>query len=264
MALNPFHHIAGIPPQPQFLIKDYAGREYGVVEYYETDPRRSNNYILLEFFSSDPAQTLHPLVWLDLDKWAILRGAGKNLPDPDFEGGLEAYLVNLPKSERDLRKERARRARYVDVIRLAEKGYSIAYQEIFPGELRPEDFPLAEIAGKTYLVDDQYVIQPGDYQNQVTLVFIESVGPTGELASPSLLCNWLFGTGYEIVTSQLEERVCHVAIGALVSNIELEKTYRERLLKMRREGVLLGVKPKPYSSPKASMSDMAAEAPEEK
>jgi hypothetical protein len=36
-------------------------------------------------------------------------------------------------------------------------------------------------------------------------------------------------------------------VQALVENPELEKIYRERLAKMRREGVLLGIKAKPYS-----------------
>jgi hypothetical protein len=56
------------------------------------------------------------------------------------------------------------------------------------------------------------------------------------------------------VNTTLDEDLCHRSIQALVRNTELEKIYKERLLKMRREGTLLGVKPKPYS-PASSASE---------
>lgn len=249
MSYKPYHQIAGVAPQPQFFLKDRAGREYGVVEHYETDRGRPGGFVLLEFFSADPALTQRPLVWLDLEAWTVAVGKGKNLPDSDFEPGLDAYLQGFSQSERDARKDRARRARHFEIIRLAEQGYSVAYQEMFPGELTREDFPAVAIGGRQYLVDDQYLIQPGDFRHQVTLVFVETQGNTEVTAArePALLCNWLFGVGYEILDTKLDEALCQAALKPLVENPELEKIYKERLIKMRREGTLLGVKPKPYS-----------------
>jgi hypothetical protein len=256
MALKPFHAIAGLPARPQFLLKDRHGREFGVVEHYETDRRKPAGYVLLEFFTPDPAIKARPLVWLDLEAWAVVMGHGKNLPEPDFEAGLDGYLQGFSEDERALRKDRARKARFAEVIALAGQGFTIAYQEMFPGELKPEDFPVVEMEGHAYLVDDQYDIQPGDPRKAVTLVFVERPNPaaaeSGQAAppkdpQPSLIANWLFGEGYEIVTSSLPEALVHTSIRTLVENKELEKIYRERLKKMRREGTLLGVKPKPYA-----------------
>jgi len=105
-----------------------------------------------------------------------------------------------------------------------------------------------------YVVDDQYLIRPGDYRNQVTLVFVpEGAGmagaaaPAGAPAEPALLANWLFGEGYEILDAKLDEGRARRVLDQMTSNPELEKIYRERLAKMRREGVLLGIKPKPYA-----------------
>jgi hypothetical protein len=257
MPLKPFNQIVGLPLKPQFLLKDYAGREYGVVEHYETDRAKSTNHTLLEFFSPDPLLRGRPLIWLDIEAWQVMEGHGKNLPDLDFEAGLNIYLQSFPESERDIRRDRARRARFSEMIRLAEEDYTIAYQEMFPQELDREDFPALKIGGKGYIVDDQYGIRPGDFRNQVTLVFIpEEQGgfnspATSQNPETALLCNWIFGQGYEIVHTTLEERLCHDAIRVLVENKELEKIYRDRLLKMRREGTLLGVKPKPYLPPEA-------------
>lgn len=245
MALKPYHQIAGLSPKPQFMLKDRAGRDFGVLEHYETDPKRPGGHVLLEFFTPDPAVKVRPLVWLDLARWTVLAGHGKNLPDGDFEGGLDAYLQSFPEAERDIRRDRARKAHRYELIRLADQGYSIAYQEMFPGELTKEDFPTVRIDGRSYLVDDQYLIQPGDFRNQVTLVFVEAEASPD---SPALLCNWLFGEGYEILQNTLDEARCRRAVQALVENAELEKIYKERLVKMRREGTLLGVKPKPHRS----------------
>ena len=257
MAYKPYYQLAGLPPQAQFLLKDKSAREFGVVEHYETDRARPSEYLLLEFFSTDPALAKRPVVWVDLAKWAVLKGSGRNLPDDLFEAGLDVYLQELPDGEKELRRERARKARFHEIIRLAEQGYSIAYQEMFPGELSREDFPLVEIEGRGYLVDDQYTIQPGDFRNQVSLVFVPSQEGKGdggtsrpEEGQAALLCNWVFGDGYEILDSKWDEGLCHHAIKPLVENPELEKIYRERLARMRREGALLGVKPKPYAPPR--------------
>lgn len=272
MALKPFHQIAGLPARPQFLLKDRHGREYGVVEHYETDRSKPAGFVLLEFYTPDPAIKARPLVWLDLERWAVVLGRGKNLPDGDFEAGLDGYLQGFPQSERDLRKERAKQARFHEIVQLAGKGYTIAFQEMFPGELKREDFPLVDMGGRAYLVDDQYNIQPGAFQNQVTLIFVEA-GPaegrgsrkagqepsppaasaaasSAPVAEPALLANWLFGSGYEIVHSTLGDELAHAAIRTLVENKELEKIYKERLARMRREGTLLGVSPKPYEPPR--------------
>jgi hypothetical protein len=246
MSLKPYYQIAGTAPKPQFLLKDRSGREYGVVEHYETDRLRTGGHVLLEFISPDPALKARPMIWLDLEKWAVLAGHGKNLPDADFEMGLEAYLQGFPESERELRRDRARQALRFEMIRLAEQGYSVAYQEMFPDELTREDFPTARIAGNDYIVDDQYLIQPGDFRNQVTLVFVKDVKGREEPPTTALLCNWLFGEGYEILQSEFSESQARRAIDVLVENTELEKIYRERLAKMRREAVILGVKAKPY------------------
>lgn len=247
MSLKPYFMIAGTVPKPQFLLKDQAGREYGVVEHYETDRMRTGGHILLEFISPDPALKVRPMVWVDLENWAVLAGHGKNLPDGDFELGLDAYLQSFSETERELRRDRARQALRFELIRLAEQGYSVAYQEMFPAELTKEDFPSVRVAGDNYIVDDQYLIQPGDFRNQVTLVFVEDRKESKEPATTALLCNWLFGEGYEILQTRFSESQSQRAVQALVENPELEKIYRERLAKMRREGVLLGVKPKPYS-----------------
>jgi hypothetical protein len=286
MALKPYYQIAGLPARPQFLLKDRQGREYGVVEHYETDRSKPDGYALLEFFSPDPGLKGRPLVWLDLTAWTVVPGRGKHLPDDDFEAGLDGYLQGFPDSERDLRRERARQARFADLVALAGQGYTIAYQEMFPGELKREDFPVVEAGGRAYLVDDQYGIQPGDFRNQVTLVFMDQ-GPAGASAARSagasaarsaaasaatgpaapapqaaaaLLVNWQFGSGYEIVQASLDEDLCHRCVQALVGNKEAEKIYKERLLKMRREGTLLGVKPKPYA-PATPQAAEAAPAP---
>lgn len=249
MALRPFHQIAGQTARPQFLVKDREGREFGVVEHYETDRKKPAGFALLEFWSPDPALKVRPLVWLDLEAWSVVMGRGKNLPDGDFEAGLDGYLQGFPATERDLRKERAKRAQHYEMLELAGRGFTIAYQEMFPGELKREDFPVVEMGGRSYLVDDQYSIQPGDFRKQVTLVFVEAAGApkdTGAEQAPALLANWIFGSGYELVHTVLEEAAVHEAIRHLVENKELEKIYKERLGKMRRQGTLLGVKPKPY------------------
>jgi hypothetical protein len=248
MSLKPYYIIAGTDPKPQFLLKDPGGREYGVVEHYETDRMRSGGHILLEFLTQDPAIKARPMIWVDLEKWTVLAGHGKNLPDADFEPGLDAYLQIFPESERELRRERARQALRYELIRLAEQGYSVAYQEMFPGELTKEDFPAVRVAGENFLVDDQYLIQPGDFRNQVTLVFVEDRKDGRQPAATALLCNWLFGEGFEILESRFSDSQSQRAVQALVENPELEKIYRERLTKMRREGVILGVKPKAYAA----------------
>ncbi len=271
MPLKPLHQILNVPPKPQFLLTDFTGREFGIIEHYETDRAKATAHMLLEFFSPDPNLISPPLIWVDIDRWLVLEGHGKNLPDADFEAGLNAYLQSFSEEERDLRRDRARKARNWDMIQLVETGYTIAYQEMFPGELAAEDFPTVKIAGQNYIVDDQYGIRPGEFHNQVTLVFIlekksknkmegqkenqkesksstlqSEVGKDVDL-EPALLCNWIFGQGYEILQTDLAEDLCHKAITALVENPELEKIYRERLIKMRREGVLLGIAAKPYT-----------------
>ena len=249
MALKPFHEIAGETPRPQFLLKARDGREYGVVEYYETDRARPHTHVLLEFFAADTPQGPRPRVWVDLAAWAVSFGHGKNLPDPEFEPGLDAYLKSFPDEEKELRRERARKAQRLELIRLAEQGYSVAYQEMFPGELTREDFPRVTVGKAEYVVDDQYLIRPGDFRNQVTLVFVpEGAGQSGGGAEPALLANWLFGEGYEILDSQIDEGGARRVLDQMTSNPELGKIYQERLAKMRREGVLLGVKPKPYAA----------------
>ncbi|GEM_PF-2645499 len=248
MSLKPFFMIAGTPPKPQFLLKDPSGREYGVVEHYETDRLRTGGHALLEFFNLDEAQAqqARPMIWVDLESWKVLPGHGKNLPDADFEMGLDAYLQGFSQPDREVRRERARQALRFELIRLAEQGYSVAYQEMFPGELGKEDFPSVRVAGSNYIVDDQYQIQPGDFRNQVTLVLVEDKPVMKEPPATALLCNWIFGEGYEILQTTFSDARSERAVRALVENPELEKIYRERLAKMRREGVLLGIKPKPY------------------
>jgi hypothetical protein len=262
MALKPYHEIAGEPPRPQFLLKARDGRDYGVVEYYETDRARPHTHVLLEFFSPDPALTARPRVWVDLATFGVAVGHGKNLPDPDFEAGLDAYLKSFPEEEKELRRERARKALRFDLMKLAEQGYSIAYQEMFPGELTREDFPRVTVGKVEYVVDDQYLIRPGDFRNLVTLVFVpEGAGAAGGQAEPALLANWLFGEGYEILETRLEEGRVRRVLEQMTSNPELEKIYRERLAKMRREGVLLGVSPKPYAPQAPHAPRNAGETP---
>ncbi len=248
MALKPFYEIAGEPPRPQFMLKSRDGREYGVVEYYESDRSRPHTHFLLEFVTARSAQASRPGLWVDLAAWSVALGHGKNLPDADFEAGFDQYLKSFPETERELRRERARKALRFELLRLAEQGYSIAYQEMFPGELASDDFPKVTVDKTEYIVDDQYLIRPGDFRSLVTLVFVpEGAGEAGAKAEPALLANWLFGEGYEILESKLDEPRARRVLDQMTSNPELEKIYRERLAKMRREGVLLGISPKPYS-----------------
>ncbi len=254
MSFKPYHTITGQPPKPQFFLKDVHERAFGVIEHYNTDPRQDLPAVLLEFISPDIGPDNRPLIWLDLEKWRVVAGESRNLPESDFEAGFDAYLQGWPDAEKDLRRDRCKKARFSEVITLAEKGFSIAYQELFPGELCREDFPEVKVAGETYLVDDQYNIQPGEFINQATLVLVPAASVPNAPAIPEnhLLFNWLFGEGYEILDTRLSEADCHRIIQELTSNRELEKIYRDRLTKMRREGVLLAVKPKPYSpSPSA-------------
>ncbi len=248
MSFKPYHTIMGDPPKPQFYLKDLHGRAFGVVEHYNTDARKNHPAVLLEFISPDIGPESRPLLWLDLDQWSVVAGQSRNLPEADFEAGLNAYLQEWPEAERTLRRDRCRKARFAELVGLAEKGYSVAYQELFPGELRREDFPEVVVGGKVFLVDDQYNIQPGDFIHQVTLVLVpaEAVENRTAISENHLLFNWLFGEGYEILDSRLSEEDAHRIIRELTANSELEKIYRERLAKMRREGVLLGVSPKPY------------------
>jgi len=256
MALKPWHEINGEPLRPQFLLKARDGRDYGVLEYYETDRARPHTHVLLEFFAADAATGPRPRVWIDLAAWSVAVGHGKNLPDADFEPGLDAYLKTFPEEEKELRRERARKAIRFDLIRLAEQGYSIAYQEMFPGELKREDFPRVQVGQAEYVVDDQYLIRPGDFRNQMTLVFVpEGAEKTAAEVEPALLANWLFGEGYEILESKVDEARARRVLEQMTSNPELERIYRERLAKMRREGVLLGVKPKPYSPRNPGVTD---------
>src|SRR4051794_25965875 len=125
MPLKPYFQIAGKPPHPQFFLKDQSGREFAVVEHYETDSSRTDTYILLEFFSPAVDAAKRPLIWLDLENWKVLPGKGKNLPDEYFEAGLNAYLQNLPLEEKEVRQQRARQARFAECIALAEKGYTV-------------------------------------------------------------------------------------------------------------------------------------------
>ncbi|MDB5104710.1 MAG: hypothetical protein JWP91_2399 [Fibrobacteres bacterium] len=261
MSLKPYYMIAGEAPKPQFMLKDPTGREYGVVEHYETDRMRTGGHALLEFINVDPAQKARPMIWVDLKDWSVLAGHGKNLPDADFEMGLHAYLQRFPESDRELRRERARQALRFELIRLAQQGYTVAYQEMFPGELTKEDFPNVRVAGANYIVDDQYLIQPGDFRNQVSLVFVEDGKGLKEPPVTALLCNWIFGEGYEILQTGFSESQSQRAVQALVENPELEKIYRERLTRMRREGVLLGIKPKAYS-PRTPASPAPPASPE--
>lgn len=257
MALKPYHEIAGEPPRAQFMLKARDGLEYGVVEHYETDPARPHTHVLMEFHTRDAGPSVpRPRLWIDLEAWNVARGHGKHLPDADFEPGFDAYLQIFPEPERELRRERARKALRYELIRLAEQGYSVAYQEMFPGELGRDDFPKVRVGREEFVVDDQYLIRPGDFRNQVTLVFMEEGAAPGA-AEPALLANWLFGEGYEILQTRFPDEQAQRALEPLVRNPELEGIYKERLAKMRREGTLLGVKPKPY----AASAPAAPEAP---
>ncbi len=252
MRFQPYFQIVGETRKPQFLLRDYLGREFGVVEHYDIDSKQAGAFAVFEFFSADPAFAQHPMVWMDLTSWSVLSGKGQNLPEPEFEAGFENYMLTLPESERNKRHERCKFARFSQAITMANQGYTLAYAEFFPDNIKSEDYPELTINGKGYWVDDQYDVQPGDFNLQVTLSLqskqsnqskTDSQNPNPEAA---LLFNWIFGQGYEIIHSQFNEAESHELILPLTGNPELEKIYRERFKQMRREGVLLGVKPKPY------------------
>lgn len=204
MSYKPFHLLMNRDPKPQFILEDHAGRRFGVVEHYNADPREDLPYILFEFFpagspgagspgaagsagagSGTADRAARPRVWFDAKTWTVLEGKGENLPDPDFERGFESFLSGWSEEKRRERRERIFRCRFWELIRLAEAGYTVAFQEAFPGEARREDFPQADLLGKTYWVDDQYHIRPGDFKNQVTLVFVETGAADGERPGPA-------------------------------------------------------------------------------
>ncbi len=251
MALKAYYQLAGIPAAPQFRLRDHLGRDFGVVEYYETDRSRPSGYMLLELIQADASETIRPLVWFDLKEWKVLIGKGKHCPDEEFEPGLDLYMQTMREAERIQRRDRAHKAYCSSIVELAGKGYTIAFQEMFPEEVKRDDLPVVEMGGKAYLVDDQYDMQPGEYNKQVTLVFIapDSTEPAkaSDPKTPLLIAHWVFGIGYDIVTTTLPESYCHQAVKVLSGNAELEKIYRDRLRRMRREGALLDVKPKPYT-----------------
>ena len=55
--MKPYFEIAGEQPRPQFSLKARNGREYGVVEYYETERTRPHTHLLLEFFTAEASSS---------------------------------------------------------------------------------------------------------------------------------------------------------------------------------------------------------------
>jgi hypothetical protein len=237
-----WHKLLGESPQPQFLLRDDQGREFGVIEYYSDRPTSPYQWVGFEFFSADFAAA-RPWVVFDLEAWKVVPGKSKNLPDDFFEPGLQSYLERWPESERQLRKDRAKRGFYSQQITLAEKGYTIAFSELFPEEAAAQPLPERQIHGETFRIDDQYGIRPGEFRSEVSLVLMPKSKIDSSDAKPLAIVNWVFGQGIEVLDAQIDEDVIAQAIQEFMAAENLESTYRERLKRMRREGVLLGVRP---------------------
>jgi hypothetical protein len=237
-----WHKLLGEKPQPQFLLRDDQGREFGVMEYYSDRPTTPFLWVGFEFFSVD-FSAARPWVVFDLEAWKVVPGKGKNLPDDLFEPGLQAYLDKWPEKERQLRKDRAKRGFYSQLIDLAEKGYTIAFSELFPGESTPKGLPHCLVAGVGLRVDDQYGIRPGEFRSEVSLVLIPEAASGQPEPKPVAIVNWVFGQGLEVLDAQMDEDAIAKGIQEFMSSENREVTYRERLKQMRREGVLLGVRP---------------------
>ena len=239
---KPWFQIVGEEAKPQFMLRDAEGREFGVVEWY-SNRRLPQNWMGLEFISG--AFGNRPFLVFDLDSWKVVSEKSRNLPDDYFEPGLEVFLSRWTDVDRDLRRDRVKRAARMELIKLAEKGYTIAFQEMFLEESKPEDLPVLTIKGQSFLVDDQYGIRPGEFRSEVTLVFLPETARGAQVPAPAFLVNWKFGEGYELIDCQMSEELVHQALEIFFDNAELEGIYRERHKRMRREGVLLGVRPAP-------------------
>lgn len=240
---QPWSKLVGEKLQPQFFLRDATGKEFGVVELYSDRPTHPEMWMGLEFYSADFAAS-RPFVVFDLTHWKTVAGKSRHLPEPLFEEGLAAYLGRWPESEREKRRERARRGFKHTQVSLAEQGYTIAYHEMFADELPPEGLPVLKLGKTVCRIDDQYGIRPGEYRDEVTLVLLPEVkGPPGETPQPLALVNWRFGEGLEVLNAQVDEEVVAREIEKFMAESQREDEYRARLQRMRREGVLLGVKP---------------------
>jgi hypothetical protein len=262
MPFLPWFTLAGQSRRPQFLLKDFTGRAYGVVEHYETGPGAGPEKMLLEFHPVDGGA--HPWSGWDLERWDLLEGYSRELPDEGFATGLRHFLASWDETERDIRRKRALRAKFWESVQLAEKGYTVAFAELFPEEAAKASPLRFEWEGASYRVDDQYGIQPGDFREEVTLAFLPEASQGKPLpgVEPALLLNWQFRDGCEILSSKFEEEKVFHAVShwmrrddsnAPVSSFAKEfppqeALFHQRLLQMRRQGVILQVAPKPIQS----------------
>ncbi len=254
---QPWHALAGEKPRPQFFLRDQEGREFGVVEHYENRRLPPPAQVALEFVSADFAAK-RPWVLFDLEIWRVVAGRSQNLPDAIFEAGLEYFLGRWPESEKQLRRDRARLASCKSQIDLAGQGYTIAFFELFPAELGVEGLPFCSLDSGDFLVEDQYGIRPGEFRDEVTLVLLPaknsaipiaaanpsaSPGPQAIAEKPYAIVNWRFGQGFDLLDCHGSEDAVAEAVQNFMAVDGREALYRERLMRMRREGVLLGVKP---------------------
>jgi hypothetical protein len=245
---QPWSKLLGEKPQPQFFLRDAMGKEYGVVEHYSDRSTLPEVWMGLEFYSVDFASA-RPFVVFDLTTWKVVTGKSRNLPEPIFEDGLAAFLDRWPETEREKRRERAKRGFKHAQVTLAEQGYTIAYHELFAEELHAdgltvEGLPKMNLGSTVCRVDDQYGIRPGEYRNEVTLVLLpDKVLAPGEESKPLALVNWRFGEGFEVINAEVDEELVAGEVEKFMAENHRESEFRERLQRMRREGVLLGVKP---------------------
>lgn len=254
---QPWHALAGEKPRPQFFLRDQEGREFGVVEHYENRRLPPPAQVALEFVSAD-FSAKRPWVLFDLESWRVVPGRSQNLPDAVFEAGLEYFLGRWPESDKQLRRDRARLASCKAQVDLAGQGYTIAFFELFPAELGSEGLPHCKLGKGEFLVEDQYGIRPGEFRDEVTLVLLPAKGaaphgaagnPGATTASPAAvekphaIVNWRFGQGFDLLDCQGSEEDVAEAVQTFMAAEGREALYRERLMRMRREGVLLGVKP---------------------
>jgi len=238
-----WHYFSGEKPRPQFFLRDDQGREYGVVEWYSDAPEEPPAHVALEFVSAD-FSAARPWVLVNLESWKTVAGREKNLPDEFFKDGLEAYLSRWDEKEKQLRLDRVRRAAFHAPIQMAEKGYTVGYHELFPKDMPQEGLPRIRVADQWVRLIDQYGIRPGEFRHEVTLVLMpETVLKSQGEPAPLALVNWRFGEGFDVLDSKIPEEDVADAVQGFMENHERESHFQRRLTQMRREGVLLGVKP---------------------
>ncbi len=240
-SFKPYSLVHGSQIQAQFILQDINQTHYGVIEYYNTNSKLQVPAILFEFVDVKRPEAAKAKLWLNMDTWEIESKGQEHLPDAVFAEAFQAHLSSWTESEKDLRHSRALESRFFEAIKLANQGYSIAYHELFPED--PEFINVKLQNRKEYLLDDQYLIQPGENRHHVTLVFVAQPSKAETLAS--LIATWNFSGEFDVIESELNENEIEALLSELARQGEISLKLQKRREKMRRQAILLQVRPKP-------------------